>query len=402
MQRRPGEEGNIVQPLTGTLVLDLARGYPGAYTAMFLGDFGADIIRVDPSLNARIPMPHIDSNSAKFAAFNAMNRNKKSIVLNLKIKEGLDVFYNLVKKADILIEGFRPGVAARLKIDYPTLQKINSRLIYCSQTGFGQDGPYAALPGHDMNFIAWAGALSLIGQKDGPPCIPGNFLADMGGGLHGAIGVLLAVIAREKTGKGQFVDIAYLDAVISLLVMEASIYFATGQVPKRGNIPSPGTVPYANVYKCKDGEYLTLGCVEPQLWVNLCQALGRDDLASSQHPPEAKIDSVIAALADIFLARTRDEWLEFFKGKEVAISPVLNLNETFADPQVRHRRMLLEFDHPGLGRVRQIGVPIKLSETPGAVRSLGVVNNANAGEILLSLGYSQEVIDRMRKRGILG
>lgn len=392
-----------MQPLDGIVVLDVARGYPGSYSTMFLADFGAEVIRVESPVASLLPLPGIDSSSEKYSAFNPLNRNKKSIVLNLKSEDGLEVFYRLVEKADILVEGFRPGVMKRLRADYPTLKEINRRLIYCSLTGFGHDGPYANLPGHDSNYIAWAGALSLIGKRDGPPCLPSNFLADMGGaGLHSVIGILLAILAREKTGEGQFVDIAYIDAVISLMTMETINYFFTGQVPRRGETPPTGAGPWANVYKCKDGEYIALGCGEPHLWADMCHVLGREDLLPYQFPSPEERDSVISSLAEIFLTKTRDEWASFFKEKQVAGAPVLYLNETFSDPQVLHRGMLFEVDHPKLGKVRQIGIPIKLSETPGQVKSLGVVANSNTEEILSRLGFTENKIKELKRNGALG
>ncbi|MEK7847775.1 MAG: CaiB/BaiF CoA-transferase family protein, partial [Chloroflexota bacterium] len=325
--------------LEGILVLDLARRYPGAYSAMFLGDFGAEVIKVDPP-GSTFPIPYIDSQSERFAAHFAPDRNKKSIIINLRDEKGREAFYQLVKRADVLIEGFRPGVMKRLGADYEALRQLNPRLIYCSETGYGPDGPYASVPAHDMNYIGIAGALSLVGPKDGPPYLPSNLLADMAGaGLHGAIGVLLALQARERTGGGQLVDISYIDTVISLLAFDASFYFISGRVPKRGETHTTGGSAWGNVYKCKDGEYFTLGCAEPHLWANLCRALGREDLIPLHNPetPEER-QRVISELSAIFLTRTKKEWADYLLDKEACTGPVNNLNETFEDPQVRHRQ----------------------------------------------------------------
>ena len=383
--------------LEGILVLDLARRYPGAYSAMFLGDFGAEVIKVDPP-GSILYFPYVDTQSEEFAAYFAPDRNKKSIVINLRDEAGREAFYRLVKRADVLIEGFRPGVLKRLGADYETLRELNPCLIYCSQTGFGPDGPYASIPAHDMNYIAIAGALSLIGPKDGPPCLPSNLLADVAGaGLHGAIGILLALQARERTGRGQMVDISYIDTVISLLSYEASAYFLTGIVPKRGEAPGTGAVPCFNVYKCKDGEYFTLGCAEPHLWANLCRALGREELIPFQYPETSEErQRVIAELSAIFLTGTRDEWTEYLRDKEACTAPVYYLNETFQDPQVLHRQMVVEVEHPKVGKVKQVGIPIKLSNTPGSIRSLGVPLGAHTDEILSNLGYSQQEIATLR------
>jgi len=217
-----------------------------------------------------------------------------------------------------------------------------------------------------------------------------------GAGLHGAIGILIALMAREKTGKGQFVDTVYLDGVISLLAYEAAYYFYTGEVPRRGESYATGGVPWVNVYKCKDGEYISVNTFESHLWENLCRALERDDLIPYQNMPMQEQDKAFSALAEVFLAKTRDEWFEFFKDKNTCVAPVYYLNETFADPQVLHRKMVVEMEHPRLGKIRQIGIPIKLSETPGQIRSLGTPNGVHTEQILAELGYSKEEIEKLR------
>jgi crotonobetainyl-CoA:carnitine CoA-transferase CaiB-like acyl-CoA transferase len=374
-------------PFSGIVVLDFARGYPGAYTTMFLGDFGADVIRVDPPLQrpARQGM-----NPDELAAYETVQRNKRSIVIDLKSTDGQAVLGRLVRKADVLLEGFRPGVMARLNADYEILKELNPRLIYCSLSGFGPDGPYAAVPAHDMNYIPLGGVLSLIGQRNGPPYLPSNFIADLGGAaMHGLVGILIALFARERTGKGQLVDVAYLDSVISLLALEAPNYFRTGKVPRRGETGFTGRDPWTNIYRCKDGEYVTIACIEPAFWDNLCQAIGREDLIKYQREPYSieELDRVTGELAGIFSTKTRDEWGQFFKGKEVCFGPVQYLNETFTDPQVLHREMVVEVDHPRIGKVKQLGLPVKLSDTPGKIRSLGVHSGAHTEEILRELGY---------------
>ncbi len=386
--------------LDGLVVLDLCRGLPGARCGAFLGDFGAEVIRVDPPMGAvsSLTLSGVeDREGERLSAFSGTNRNKKSIKLNLRSEQGQQILHKLVKKADVLTEGFRPGVMKKNNCDYETLKKINPRLIYCAISGFGQDGPYAYLPAHDLNFVALSGAQSLIGQKNGPPFMPSNLLADAASaGLVSTIGVLLALQARERTGKGQLVDTSYLEGVISL-IDEASIYFSTGAVPKRGETFVTGSMVCANIYRCKDGEYVTIGCYEPNFWVNFCRAIGREDFIALQDPPPDKKDMVESTLKEIFLTRTRDEWYEFLRPKEVPVAPVYYVDETFKDPHVLYRKMLVEFDHPKLGKIKQIGIPIKLSDTPGEIRKLGVPPGTNTDEIMKSLGYGIQEIQKLHE-----
>lgn len=387
--------------LENVLVLDMNRRYPGAYSAMFLGDFGAEVIKIDPP-GSTYPIPNIDTDSEKFTAYFAFDRNKKSIIINLKIPEGRKIFYELIRRADVLIEGFRPGVMERLQADYPTLEKINPRLIYCSLTGFGHDGPYSKIPAHDANYCGLGGILSFIGPKGGPPYLASNFLADIAGaGLHGAIGILIALIARTKTGRGQFIDVAYLDAVISLLAEQASYYFLTGQVPRRGETHNTGAAPWSNIYKCKDGEYITVQCFEPHLWENFCRELGRNDLIPYQNPSEEKRNEIISILNTIFVTKTRDEWFSRLKNNEVCIGPVYYFNETFSDPHVLHRQMVVEKEHQKFGKIRQTGIPIKLSKTPGQIRNLGTKLGFHTNEIMQAIGYADQEIQRLREIGAI-
>jgi len=382
-------------PLEEIIVLDMCRGYPGALTTRFLADFGAEVIRVDPPPNSILGIKQAEE---RRAAFLGIFRNKKSIVLDLKKVEGKKVLYKLVKKADVLVEGFRPGVMNKLGAGYNDIREINPRLIYCSLSGFGQYGPYSERPAHDMNYIAIAGALSLIGQRNGPPYLPSNIIADYGGAaMHALAGILIALLARQKTGLGQFVDIAYLDSVISLMQLDTFEYFMTGEVPRRGETARTGAHPWTNVYKCSDGEYITIACIEPQFWDALCKILHIEELNKyprDSYTPE-ELNKITKQLANIFATKSRYEWCEFFKGKEICYGPVNYLNETFNDPQVKCREMVVELSHPKLGKVRQSGLPIKLSETPGKISSLGVVSGTNSREILVDMGYTDNEIESL-------
>lgn len=388
--------------LDGIMVLDLSRRYPGAYSTMFLADFGATVIKVDAP-GSEFIAPGVDTAGEAFPAHFPLDRNKQSVSINLKSEAGREVFLRLVQRADILVEGFRPGVMDRLGVGYARLSELNPRLIYCAQSGYGQNGPYVDLAGHDWNYCAVGGVQSLIGEPDGPPRLTSNFLADMAGaGLHGTIGILIAVLARERTGRGQYIDISYLDGVISLLALESPLYFLTGKVPRRGHTYTTGQMPWAHCYQCRDGEYFSVGAMEAHLWANLCRALGREDFVPHQFDEPPKRDEIFAAFRETFLTRTRDEWWEFFKDKNTCVGPVLNLDETFKDPQVLARQMVVEMEHPTVGNVRQIGIPIKLSDTPGQIRRLGVVVGSDGDAVFADLGYAPDEIARLRADGALG
>jgi crotonobetainyl-CoA:carnitine CoA-transferase CaiB-like acyl-CoA transferase len=393
-----------MQALNGITVLDLVRGYPPAHSTMFLGDFGARVIKIDSPEGNKIEREMgIDPKDERYAALNRLNRNKETVIINLRSEEGLKAFYRLVKKADVLVEGFRPGVMKHLRADYDTLKNINPRLIYCSVSGYGSDGPYARLPGHDPCYLGIAGALSMIGPKDDKPCAPSNYLGDMGGAaLHGLIGILIALIAREKTGRGQFVDIAYTDGVISLMEYDILSYLYTGAVPSRGETYMTGLPVWSNVYKCKDGEFFVIACGESHFWKNLCQAIGREDLIPYHSAPPQEQERGIKELTAVFLTKNRDEWWDFLKDKNTCVAPVLNIKEALNDPQVLHRQMVLEMNHPTLGILKQIGFPVKLSETPAQIRNLGKVVGSDTQEIMEGLGYSPNDIERLKQQGAIG
>lgn len=399
--------------LEGIKILDMTRLAPGPYCTMILGDLGADILKIEEAgpLTGRraeqargtpnaVPRP---STSGRASAFNALNRNKKSIALNLKTEEARQIFYKLAETADVVVEEFRPGVTKRLGVDYDTLKKINPRLIYCAVTGYGQDGPYRDRVGHDINYISIGGALGIIGEKGRPPAIPHNILADFaGGGMHGAIGVLAALMAREKTGKGQFVDIAMTDGVVSLLGSLLSAHFAGGEVPERGNTMLSGAVPHYNTYQTKDGKYLSLGALEPYFFANLCRAVGREDFIPHENATGQKQEEIFAAFREIFLTRTRDEWFDLLGETDVCVGKVNTFDELAADPHLAHRQMIVEIEHPTIGKVKQVGISVKLSETPGKIRSLAPSSGEHTNETLTGLGYSEQRINELRQEGIIG
>jgi len=399
----------IILALQGIKVLDLTWQGPGPFCTMLLGDLGAEVIKIGapPTAGAR---QATRGGGKRDVAYQAANRNKLSLLLNLKTEEGCNIFHQLAKQTDVIVEGFRPGVAKRLGIDYPTVTKINPKIIYCSITGYGQEGPYRDLPGHDINYISIGGVLNLIGEADRPPVIPLNLIADYGaGGKDAVVGILSALIARGKTGKGQYIDISLTDSVISLLTEPVlSPYFQSGVEPERGGHGLDGAYPFYNIYQTKDGKFITIGCLEPWLWANLCREIGKEEFipfnfARERLPTEdKKWKEIYSYLKQLFLTKTRDEWFELLRQKDVPIGKVYSLDEVFTDPQVLHRKMVIEVEHPTEGKVKQVGVAIKLSDTPGKVRSLPPLLGEHTSEILIGLGYSKQRIKQLRREGIIG
>lgn len=390
--------------LEGIRVIDLSRMAPGPFCTMALGDLGADVIRVEEPGGGRMARERAgDTDEAEVrrrSAFNALNRNKRSIALNLKHPDAQEVLHHLVGDADVFIEGFRPGVVSRLGCDYESLSEINSRLVYCSLSGYGQDGPYSNLVGHDINYISVGGALGVIGADDGPPVIPYNIIADYaGGGLHAAMAILAALMARQHTGKGQYVDIAMSDGVAYMLASLFSEYFATGAVPARGAMGLNGGAPYYNVYKFRDGKYISVGCIEPWFWSTLCRTLGREDLIEDQFDSE-RSEFVKSELESVFAAKDRDEWWELLSAIDnIAVAKVSSLDEVATDPQNLHREMLVEAGNVDGAPVRQVGIGPKLSNTPGSIRTLGATVGQHTKEILDDLGYTSDQIAVLMESG---
>ncbi len=392
--------------LEGIKVVDLSRYAPGYFASMYLADMGADVIRVEePAVTGRRaafqepPQEYKAMEDMRGPAFNALERNKRRIALNLKDEEARAVFYKLVQGADVALEGARPGVAKRLGVDYETCRKLNPRIVYCSLSGYGQDGPYAQRAGHDINYIATAGALSMIGQRDGALTIPLNLLADYaGGGMFAIIGVLTALLARQHTGRGQFVDIAMADGVIALLAQFTQMYFKDGAIPKPGDMRLNGGAAHYNVYQCKDGRWIAVGANEPYFFATVCKLIGRPELAERQFDFSRRQETY-EALRAIFKTRTAQEWHDLMAGQDTCVTKVLTMDEVFADPHFQHRQMVLELEHPTAGKARQAGFPVKLSDTPARFRRFAGVKGQHTEEVMRELGYPPAEIARLRQKG---
>ncbi len=390
--------------LKGVKILDLCHLAPGMYCTMILSDFGAEVLRVERPEETASP-ERTDDSLWSFGRMmdignRAFNRNKKSIALNLKSQEARQIFYKLAKSADVVVEGFRPGVTKRLGIDYDTIKEINPKIVYCSLSGYGQSVLYAELPGHDVNYIAMAGALDMIGEPDRPPVIPMNFIADWAGGsLHAAIGILIALAARSNTGRGQYVDISYADGVASLITLFAFDNLNYGVNYPRGGTPFNGGYPGYSVYQTEEGKHISLGCTEPWFWENLCRFVGREDFIPYQFDEGEKRQEMFTYMRQFFLTKNRDEWFDLIKDKNIPVGKVYSLDEVFSDPQLQHRQMLQEMHLPDGRKEKTVGVAIKLSDTPGGIKCPAPVPGQHTKEVLLDLGYTEEMIKELGLQG---
>lgn len=389
-------------PLAGIKVLDLSRLLPGPYCSLMLGDLGADVLKVeDPEQGdyTRWWGPRIHHQGAFFLM---VNRNKKSMKLNLKTDLGKDIFLRLVRQHDVLLEGFRPGVMERLGLGFETLRKENPGLIYCAITGYGYTGPYRDRAGHDLNYLSLAGVLSTIGSKGGPPVIPGVQISDIGGGaMTAALAILAAYIARQKTGRGQFIDISMLDGSFSWLPVPLAKTLADGEDLVAGDSFLTGRYACYRVYETKDGRYMGLAALEPQFWEGFCKTVEREDIIEDQFSEGERRVDVIDELSEIFKGKTRAEWVELFKTSDCCCEPVNSVSDALTDPQLLAREMILEVEHPTEGRIKQAGIPMKFSETPGAITLAPPGHGEHTKEVLQALGYAEEEIEKMGEQGVI-
>jgi crotonobetainyl-CoA:carnitine CoA-transferase CaiB-like acyl-CoA transferase len=361
-------------------MLDLSRQLPGPFCSMMLADLGVDVLVVaapNDAMGIGIPL---------------IQRNKRSMTLNLKDPKGKEIFHRLARDADILLEGFRPGVTDRLGIDYASLARLNPRVIYCSISGYGQDGPYRDKVGHDINYLGYAGVLGMSGMAGNPPTIMPVQVADIGGGaLMALAGILAALLAREHSGRGQFVDISMMDGSVAWNVFHVLLQLAMGTQPERGRTQLTGHYPCYAVYETKDGKYVTVGALEPHFWRNLCQQLGVEEFIADQFADGARREEMFRVVREKFTQKTQAEWLAQLGPVDICFGPVNSIIEAFADPQVQARRMIVEKS----GR-KLIASPLKFSDTPTVEPTLPPEFGQHTDEVLRSLGYSNAAIADLR------
>lgn len=376
--------------LTGITVIDLSRLLPGPYCSMILADHGARVIAVEDKRFLEDGL-----------FFNIINRNKEHMSLNLKTKEGKEIFFHLVQKADVVMEGFRPGVVERLGVDYQSVRKVNPQIIYCSITGYGQNGPFRDRVGHDVNYLSYAGVLDLIGEPGHPPSIPGVQFADIaGGGMNAAIGILLALFAREKTGKGQYIDISMTDGMVGLLPTSLFFQQLTGKEPQRADGLLSHRYACYNTYETADGRYLSIGAVENRFWMQLCDLLDVPKYTPLQYDDSHRKE-IIDFMRKTFKQKTLEEWNEMLADHDICWGRVQSLSEVMEDPLFRQREMVVDIKERDGNTSRTLGVSVKLSETPGSIRTPPVNFGESTTTILEELGYTQEEIKTLEEKKVI-
>jgi len=410
-------------PLEGVRVLDLSRLLPGGFCSLLLADFGADVLKVEDTGMGdyiRWSPPFYDGahESARSALFLSLNRNKRSIRLDLKSEGGREALLRLVREYDVVLESFRPGVLDRLGVGYERMRQENPGIVYCAISGYGQQGPKRDASGHDMNYLGLIGLLGLTGARGGGagggPVQSAGQIADLGGGaLMAAFGILAALRERDGgragsgssarpgatgSGEGQLVDVSMSDGALSWLAMVAATYFADGNVPRRGELPLAGALICYRPYECADG-WVSLGALEPKFWQAWCRGVGCEDLIGKQF--EAPGSLAHEQVCEIFGQRTREQWHAFAREHDCCLEPVLELDEALGSELVREREMVVEIEQPGArAPVRQLGIPVKLARTPGEhARLPGPALGEHTEEVLLAAGYTDEEVAELLRSG---
>src|SRR5215510_6471299 len=394
-----------MKPLDDLFVVDLSRILSGPVCTMLLADMGAEVVKVEPPPSGddsrQWGPPFIGGISTYFLS---VNRNKKSLSLNLKTAEGRRVLWKLIERADVFIENFRPGVLEKLGFGFDALAKVNRRLIYCSISGFGQNGPYRNRPGYDVIAQGESGVMDLTGYPDGPPAKLGASLADIMAGLYGVNGILLALLARHKTGKGQHVDVGLLDGMVSTLTYHALIYLTTGRSPKRAGTRHPSIVPYES-FQARDG-FVNVAVTNQKQWENFCTVFGFPGIATDE-----RFETMKARLAHygelrpmierVVSKMTRAEVIAAMSEVGIPAGPINTVGEILEDPQIHAREMVVELAHPEYGPLKVLGIPMKFSSTPGVVENAPPKFGEHNKEVLTKLGFSEDEITLFEKSGVI-
>jgi len=376
--------------LSGITVLDLSRLLPGPYCSMVLADHGARVIAIEDKRFA-----------AEALGSAAVYRNKTHMTLNLKSEQGRRIFFHMAQSADVVLEGFRPGVTKRLGVDYEAVSAVNPKIIYCSITGYGQTGPYAGIVGHDVNYLSAAGVLDLIGEKDRPPSIPGIQIADIAGGaMNGVIGILLALYARNTTGKGQYIDISMTDGSLSLMSLGVHLKELTGLPLKRSDSLLSHRYACYNTYETADHRYLSIGAVENRFWQKLCDFFKVPEYGPLQYD-EKRREEIKGFMRDQFKSKTLAEWEKALEGLEICWAAIRTPDEALASDLFAARDMVTDLLYPDGKTRRALGVPVKMSRTPGAIQSPPPGFGQDTAAVLKEFGYSDTEIDEFYQQDVL-
>ncbi|MDB5858275.1 MAG: CoA-transferase [Ramlibacter sp.] len=394
-------------PLAHLKVLDVSQVMAGPFCCMLLGDMGADVIKVEPPRTGDqtrrsmgFKLKGTDS-----GGFLALNRNKRSIEIDLKSEAGREAFYELVKGADVLIENNRPGVAARLKIDYPTLKAINPRLVYASISGFGQTGPWSRRPGFDLIAQAMTGIMSVTGHPGMPPAKSSVPVGDLGAGLFAAYAVLSAVQGRERSGEGQYVDVSLFESALSLSIWEVAEYWGTEKVPTPIGSANRMSAPY-QAFRAADRHFV-LGAANQKLWIALCGVLGRPDLLADNRfatnsDRMRNREALVGEIEPTLATRPADDWIAALLDAGVPAAPILTYAEALVSEQAKARNMVMEMEHPVEGTIRQLGFPVKMQGTPQQLRHAPPLLGQHTDEIMREFGLDADAIEALREKGAFG
>ena len=402
------ERGELqrMKALQDIQVLDLTRALAGPFCTLMLGDYGADVIKIEiPETGddtRHWGPPFIGDESAYFLS---INRNKRSLTLNFKEQEAIKIFLKLVEKADVVVENFTPGVMKRFGLDYEAVKAINPSIIYCSISGFGQDGPYQNRPAYDQIMQGVSGLMSITGEPDGEPQKVGIAVSDIGAGMWAAFAVMTALHHRSNSGDGQHIDISMLDAQVAWMTYQAAYFFANEEPPKRLGAAHPTLVPY-QAFMSQDGKYVNVAVGSERLWERFCEGVNRLDLKDdpnfAQNGDRVRNRStLVPLLQEYFLTQPADYWVGALQAVNVPAGPINDLADVFSDPQILHREMLVEIPHPTLKSIKQTGLPLKFSVTPGSFDKHPPLLGEHNEEILNSLGYSAQDIAGLTNNSVI-